>query len=390
MNCGSPIASPPTLDEEPGVVAAAQGGMSTLADWILLQRQPGVGAATFHRLLDEHGGPAEALAALRRAGRAPVGEADIAADLAWAERPGQHVITWDDRCYPARLREIPNPPPLLYVRGDPDLLALPQLAVVGSRSPSPDGRANAREFAAHFARCGLVVTSGLALGVDGAAHEGALHAQGATVAVLGCGVDRVYPARHLDLARRIVEGGGALVSELPLGTRPRREFFPARNRIISGLSLGVLVVEAAVHSGSLITARLAGEQGREVFAIPGSIHNPMARGCHRLIREGAKLVETAADVLEELGPLLGLGVSSPPTAPLEAVEPADDPALPDDPDHRAVLDALGYEPCSVDQVVARTGLKVEAVASILLVLELQGFVASASGGLYSRIHRRSR
>ncbi len=363
--------------------------MSEPIHWIALQCQPGVGPVTFRELLQRHGSPRQALAALREQGRLVEDEARWEADLAWLEAaPDRHLLTLDDPRYPPRLRELADAPPLLYVLGDPDLLALPQLAVVGSRNPTPDGRADAQRFAAHLARCGLVITSGLALGVDGAAHEGALEVEGATVAVLACGVDRVYPARHHALARRIVEGGGAVISERPLGSRPRREFFPARNRIISGLSLGVLVVEAAVHSGSLITARLAAEQGREVFAIPGSIHNPLSRGCHRLIRQGAKLVETAEDILEELGPLLGAGVSSPADTSSE-VPALSDAALPDDPDHRAVLEALGHRPCPVDEVVSRTGLNVEAVASILLVLELQGFVASAPGGLYSRTHRRS-
>ncbi len=363
--------------------------MSEPIHWIALQRQPGVGPVTFRELLQRHGGPRQALAALGEQGRLEVDEARWEADVAWLEADNtRHLITLDDPRYPSRLRELPDAPPLLYVVGDPELLTLAQLAVVGSRNPTPDGRADARRFAAHLARCGLVITSGLALGVDGAAHEGALEAEGGTVAVLACGVDRVYPASHHGLARRIVESGGALVAERPLGTRPRREFFPARNRIISGLSLGVLVVEAAIHSGSLITARLAAEQNREVFAIPGSIHNPLSRGCHRLIRQGAKLVETAEDVLEELGPLLGAGVSSPLETSSE-VPAFSDAALPDDPDHRAVLEALGHRPCPVDEVVARTGLKVEAVASMLLVLELQGFVASAPGGLYSRTHRRS-
>ncbi len=363
--------------------------MNALGEWIALHRQPGVGAVTYRRLLARHGTPAAALEALRRAGRAVSVETQVAADLAWLEGAAdRHLLTLADPRYPEALARLEDAPPLLYVQGDVDLLSMPQLAVVGSRNPTRDGRRAARDFAAHLAGCGLVITSGLALGIDGEAHEGALAAHGGTVAVLGCGLAHVYPARHRALARRILEAGGALVSELAPETPPRREFFPARNRIISGLALGVLVVEAAVHSGSLITARLAAEQGREVFAIPGSIHNPLARGCHRLIRQGAKLVETAADVLEELGPLLGAGVSSPQAAS-SAPAPESRPDLPTDPDHLAVLEALGHGPRGVDELVACSGLKPEAVASILLVLELQGYVASAPGGLYTRTHRRS-
>ncbi|MDX1655862.1 MAG: DNA-processing protein DprA, partial [Candidatus Competibacteraceae bacterium] len=272
--------------------------------------------------------------------------------------------------------------------GDIQLLNWPQLAVVGSRNPTPAGRETAREFAAHLARGGLAITSGLARGVDAAAHRGALEAEGATVAVLGTGPDRVYPARNRDLAHAIAATGGALVSELPPGTAVAAEHFPRRNRLISGLSLGVLVVEAALKSGSLITARLAAEQGREVFAIPGSIHNPLARGCHNLIRQGAKLVETAADILEELGAQAGLNppVENPQADPAQggsALQPQRDGAL--DEDYRYLLQCLGDGPVSVDALVERSTLTAEAVSSMLLILELQGFVAAAPGGLYARL-----
>lgn len=297
-------------------------------------------------------------------------------DLAWLEVPDNHLLRLADPAYPALLKEIHDPPPLLFVRGDPAHLARPQLAVVGTRNPTPAGRETAREFAAHLAGAGLTITSGLALGVDAAAHRGALEGDGITLAVLGTGPDRVYPAKHRDLAHAIA-ARGALVSEFCPGTVVQAEHFPRRNRIISGLSLGVLVVEAAVQSGSLITARQALEQGREVFAIPGSIHNPVARGCHALIRQGAKLVETAADILEELGALAGAVAPDRPPAPAAA------PAL--DEDYRRLLDSLGHEPVSVDLLVERCGLTAEAVSSMLLILELQGHVSAAPGGLYSRL-----
>jgi DNA processing protein len=276
------------------------------------------------------------------------------------------------------LREIPTPPPVLFVRGDPALLSRPQLAIVGTRNPTASGRRTAREFAAHLAGAGLVITSGLALGIDAEAHRGALE-QGWTVAVMGTGPDRLYPARHRELARQIAEQG-ALVSELPPGTPPNAENFPRRNRVISGLSLGTLVVEAATQSGSLISARLAGEQGREVFAIPGSIHNPMARGCHALIRQGAKLVETGADILEELGPLAAT-VTTPDPHPRDIPT---SPAVSPDPEHAALLALLGESPTAIDTLVERSGLTAEAVSSMLLIMELQGYVASA-GGFYTRL-----
>jgi DNA processing protein len=250
--------------------------------------------------------------------------------------------------------------------------------MVGARNPTTLGRETATRFAEHLAHGGLVITSGLALGIDAASHRGALAAHGETVAVLGNGPDEVYPSEHAALARSIVESG-LLVSEFPPGTPPRPQNFPRRNRIISGLSLGTLVVEAAVQSGSLITARLAAEQGREVFAIPGSIHSPLSKGCHRLIREGAKLVETAADVLAELQ------IPAPAEAPLP--EPADAQGVFTtllDKDYEILLDALGFEPARVDTLVARTGLTADVVASMLLILELEGRVGQQPGGIFCR------
>jgi DNA processing protein len=252
--------------------------------------------------------------------------------------------------------------------------------VVGSRNPTALGRDTAEQFAGHLAKAGLAITSGLALGIDAASHRGALAAGGRTVAVLGCGLDAIYPRGNAELAARVA-GNGALVSDLPTGTRPLKHHFPRRNRIISGLSVGTLVVEAALQSGSLITARLAAEQGREVFAIPGSIHNPMARGCHRLIRQGAKLVETAADIFAELGSLLaGFGAAI--RTELADVKQVFGAVL--DKDQEILLDALGFAPAGIDTLVARTGYAADAVASMLLILELEGRVAQQHGGLYCR------
>lgn len=300
-------------------------------------------------------------------------------DLAWLEQSGSHLLALDDLRYPPLLRQIPYPPPLLFVRGDSGCLRLPQLAIVGTRNPTPLGRETAHSFAAYLAGAGMVITSGLALGIDAAAHQGALSSGSRTIAVMGTSLDRVYPAKHRDLAHAIAEQG-ALVSEFPIGTSPAAGNFPQRNRLISGLALGVLVVEAAAQSGSLITARQAVEQGREVFAIPGSIHNPLAKGCHSLIRQGAKLVETAADILEELGSLAAAGAETS-TFSVE-VSPAANPL---DDDYRQLLAAIGDEPAGVDSLVERCGLTAEVVSSMLLILELEGYVAAVPGGLYCRL-----
>ena len=301
------------------------------------------------------------------------------------ERSGARLITVLDPDYPSLLRQIPDPPAALFARGDVTLLASPQLAMVGSRNPSVEGRRNAEEFAAYLVKCGLTITSGMALGIDAASHRGALKGGGRTVAVWGTGLDKAYPPRNRDLAEGIA-AQGLIVSEFPPGTPPLPIHFPRRNRIISGLSVGTLVVEAASRSGSLITARLASEQGREVFAIPGSIHNPMARGCHRLLREGAKLVESAADILEELAPLLG--IQTPEVALTAAADSAAE-APSEDPEYKLLLNSLDFAPTSVDALVERTGLTPEVVSSMLLMLELQGHVEASPGGRYSRVHKRS-
>jgi DNA processing protein len=368
---------------------AGQAPASTpeLALWLRFLRLPGIGARRRLELLN-YFGSIDALFASARgqltrllaALRADPDESQLAADLAWFREPRRHLLTWFDEDYPRLLRETPDPPAALFVTGARQLLAQPQLAVVGSRNATAAGRENARAFARELAQAGLVITSGMALGIDGAAHRGALEAGARTIAVMGTGLDRVYPARHRELAHAIAQHG-ALVSEFPLGTPPRPENFPIRNRIVSGLALGVLVVEAAERSGALITARLGSEQGREVFAIPGSIHSPLARGCHRLIRQGAKLVETARDILEELGPLAS--VVLPATGQTRASPSPGADALPEP--ARQLLACLGHDPITIDALIERSGLTADTVSSMLLVLELHGLVASGPGGTYQRL-----
>ncbi|MTI62947.1 DNA-processing protein DprA [Methylophaga sp.] len=357
-----------------------------LACWIALQRVPGLGPVTFTRLLEQYGSPAEILRQPKQLTGVSEKVMDgirkpdwqqVEADMAWLDQDNRHLITYDDARYPPLLREISDPPMLLYVQGDASLLSQWQLAIVGSRSPSPSGRNTAYDFARYLATGGLTIASGLAAGIDGAAHKGALAAGGKTLAVVATGLDRVYPAQHRDLAHQIVEQG-AMVSELPLGTSPRPELFPRRNRIISGLSLGTLIVEAALKSGSLITARMAMEQAREVFAIPGSIHNPLSRGCHQLIREGAKLVETADDILEELGALAGVNI------PEAEIEEAGSSSHEKDGDYRILFEHLGFDPIPIDKLIENSGLTADAVSSMLLLLELEGEVASLPGGRYVR------
>ncbi|MBI5450416.1 MAG: DNA-protecting protein DprA [Gammaproteobacteria bacterium] len=299
-------------------------------------------------------------------------------DLVWCDAASdRYIISLRDPAYPAQLREIHAPPPVLFITGHPAQLHRPQLAIVGSRNPTPTGRELAHEFAAQLARHGLAITSGLALGIDAASHHGALSAGGVTLAITGAGLDRIYPASHGELANSIA-ATGAVVSEFPVGTPPRAEHFPRRNRIISGLSLGILVVEAARRSGSLITARLALEQGREVFAIPGSIRNPLSSGCHALIRIGAKLVEECSDILEEI-PFAAQHCALP-----ETTRPADQVQRNLEGDPQKVLNSLGPEPIPVDVVITRSGLTAEKVSSILLMLELEQLVVLSPGGGYLR------
>lgn len=307
----------------------------------------------------------------------------IECDLAWLAQDRHHLITWNDLRYPVLLKEIPDPPLALFVDGNPDVLSGSALAMVGSRNPTATGLDNAEAFAAHLAAQGLTIVSGLAAGIDTAAHRGALRG-GTTIAVLGCGVDVIYPQQNKALADEIASKG-ALVSEFSLGTQPAVAHFPQRNRIISGLAVGTLVVEAAIRSGSLITARLASEQGREVFAIPGSIHNPMAKGCHSLIRQGAKLVDSAAHVLEELGPLLGI--------PEHRAEKESDGRENDAPkldlEYEKLLECMEDTSLTVDKLVARSGLTPDNVSSMLLIMELHGLIHTAPGGGYAKGPKRT-
>ncbi len=372
--------------------------MDRTSAWLTLYHAPSVGPVTFRRALDYFGSPEEVLqsnnALLSRSGvfkkqaidfltQADAKRAlSIKKDLQWLEGDDAHVILLESEDYPQLLKEIPDPPPLLFVRGNTDALLFPQLAIVGSRNPDVVGKEIARDFARRLAHAGLTITSGMALGIDAEAHWGALES-GKTIAVTGTGLDRVYPARNRDLAHEIVKQG-AIVSEFAVGTEPRPENFPRRNRIISGLSIGTLVVQAARKSGSLITARMSMEQGREVFAIPGSIHNPLARGSHLLIRQGAKLVETTEDIVEELGGMLNLLKEQ----LMEQVHSGEDIAKNDiDPETEQVLNVIGYETILVDQVVEICGLTTEAVSSIIMRLEIQGEVATAPGGRVMRLQK---
>ncbi len=350
-----------------------------------------------HQLLGHFEEPAEILSArpgmLRAAGLgsdavAALKDPDedaVSRALGWLQAdPDNHLVTIRDAAYPSRLRQLHDAPPLLFVRGSPEPLEDPLMAIVGSRNPSPAGRDNAYDFSSYLGRCGLGIVSGLALGIDGQAHLAALESGAPTIAVCATGLDEVYPPQHNNLAEDITRAG-ALVSEFYPGTPPRRENFPRRNRIISGLSVGLLVVEAGLRSGSLISARLAGEQGREVFAIPGSIHNPMSRGCHLLIKQGAKLVESGQDILTELAGLIELDEQVLPDRDTETVAAGGDL----DADYRRFLEACGYDPFTVDELVQRTKLTSAEVSSMLLILELQGYLESGPGGRYTRVSERS-
>ena len=362
-----------------------------LAAWLALVRVPGLGAIGIGTLLERLGSPEAVFVAsddelaacgMRKGARAGIRGLDwalIRPDLDWLEAAGRSCLTLHDPAYPRLLAETTGAPPILFIDGDPDCLSEPQVAVVGSRNPSPDGLAQARTFARDLSEYGIVVTSGLAAGIDGAAHQAALDAGGGTVAVLGTGIDRIYPERHRRLAASIRERG-ALVSEFPVGTPPRAEYFPRRNRIISGLAMGTLVVEATQRSGSLITARCCAEQGRELFAIPGSIRNPLAKGCHRLIRDGAKLTETVEDILEELSPLAGVILKQ------DAEQVPEAPCS--DPEHARILNEMGFAPISLDDLYMRSGVSASRLSAILLLLEMENRVISVPGGLYLRCKRQ--
>jgi len=308
---------------------------------------------------------------------------DIERDLAWLDNQKHGILFYDDPAYPRQLLEISDPPYALFYIGDTDFLHQPQLAMVGSRSPTAAGKQIAESFAEHLSQAGITITSGLALGIDAASHTGALKGMAGSVAVVANGLHTIYPKTNTRLAEAISENG-CIITESAVGIDPQKGLFPRRNRIISGLSIGTLVTEAAINSGSLITTRHAMEQGREVFAIPGSIHNPLSKGCHQLIKSGAKLVETAADILEELIPLVNCSSISHTSAPEASPLPADNSDLELDNSYQALLKDMEYEPVGIDELVERSNLGVSEVASMLLILELQGQVASKNG-LYSRI-----
>lgn len=361
----------------------------TLRQWLALLRAPGIGAVRFQKILCVSNGINEVFdgnldlfthVGLPEETRQYLKQPDwalIDQDIAWLQQTNNHIISLQDSRYPTLLKAIDSAPPLLFLHGNIECLSDPQLAIVGSRNPSPSGRETAQQFAHHLAQLGLTITSGLALGIDAASHQGALQAKGCTIAVMGAGLKRIYPAQHRDLAHQIAEQG-LLVSEFPPDTPVKPKNFPQRNRIISGLSVGTLIVEAAIRSGSLITARYANEQGREVFAIPGSIHNPLARGCHKLIQQGAKLIETAQDILEELAPLIHLSLATPVEASIETNK--DNPAI--DTEYQQLLEAIDHHPVTIDQLVIRTQFNPETLSSMLLILELKGHI-NAKNGVYS-------
>ena len=350
---------------------------TSAAAWAELAHK-GLPPAAMALLLRAFGAPAPVLAASRAQLSAvlptgaverlltPVPPQALAHTLAWLALPGNELIAWDDPDYPQALLELGHAPPVLYFTGQRAILNRPALAIVGSRNATPQGLDNATAFAHALSAAGFAIVSGLAQGIDAAAHVGAMRGAGSTIAVVGTGLDRVYPAQHRALAHAIA-GAGGLLSEFPPGTPPLPHHFPRRNRLIAGLARGVLVVEAALSSGSLITARLAGEAGREVFAIPGSIHSPLARGCHRLIRDGAKLVETAQDILDELHS----GARAPPAVAVEA------------PSH-PLLEALGDDPADVDTLCARTAQPAATVLETLVLLELDGRVMALPGGRWQQ------
>ena len=382
--------------------------MDELRAWMIALRTPGLGPSGLReRLAASNNDIGAVLSQLRQAppgepARAWLQRPDeqrLAEDMAWLSQPAHRLLRCIEADFPPQLENIPQPPAALFVVGDPSLLLYPQVAIVGARHASTGGLSHARAFALALTQAGFAITSGMADGIDGAAHAAALDAGSPTLAVIGTGPDRVYPRKHHALARRIAEHG-ALISEFPPGTAARADHFPRRNRLIAGLSLGTLVVEAGLQSGSLITARLAAEQGREVFALPGSIHNPQARGCHRLIRDGARLVETAGEIIETLAPAARmLGVE---LADRLAADSSDDVGRPpaeigagaafdeysstgNDADYRRLWSELGHEPATLDELVQRTGQSAASVSSMLLMLELEAKVETLPGNRYQRL-----
>jgi DNA processing protein len=377
-----------------------KGAATKQRDWLVILNAPSVGGASLIKVIEALGGASAVAGASTRdltrrglsdkaaAAITEPDEAQIESDLKWLSHPNHHLLCWDDDAYPALLRRINGPPAALFIDGDPGCLWQPQIAIIGSRNPTAGGLDHARDFATTLARQGMTITSGLAGGIDSAAHTAALDAGSLTIAVNGTGLDRVYPASSRAVAERI-RSQGAMISELPLGSPPRRQHFPSRNRIISGLSLAVLVVEAGLNSGTLITARKGAEQGREVFALPGSLHNPMAKGCHRLIREGARLVETTADIMQELGPVaaelqmeIRQRLEQPDSNEEKTVHRQQD--LLDDSDYSSVWKVLAYDPKPVDVIIQQSGLSAREISSMLLMMELKGMVKKQPDGRYVR------
>lgn len=379
-------------------------------DWLILLNAPSFGGASLINTIEAFGGAsAVASASARELARHGLSEETVAGitrpdqrtiehTQQWLAHERHHLLCWDDEDYPVLLRRITGPPAAIYVDGDPGCLWQPQIAVIGSRNPTAGGLEHAHDFASTLARMGMTITSGLASGIDTAAHRAALSVGAQTIAVNGTGLDSIYPASSREVGEQIPLQG-AMVSELPLGSKALRQHFPSRNRIISGLSLAVLVIEAGLNSGTLITARKAAEQGRDVFALPGSLNNPMAKGCHRLIREGARLVETAADILQELGPVAAelkmeiqqrLNLSD--TAGSVPGERAPSPRSPesispdllDDSDYSAIWAVLSFDPKPVDSIIEITGLKAREVSSMLLMMELKGMVKKSTNGRFVR------
>ena len=368
-----------------------------VSQWLTLNQTLGLGNAAFCQLLAKFGSP-EGIFNAKLSQLREVVEDDIAQKISkgvaidaiaptlkWLEKDNAHIVTFADNTYPQKLLEISNPPAVLYAIGNLHWLNHPTIAMVGSRSATPQGEKNAEEFAKSLCEQGLCVISGMALGIDGAAHRGALKANGATIAVVGTGLDIVYPARHRDLAHNIAERG-LILSEFPLGTPSKAQNFPRRNRLISGLSLGCLVVEANIDSGSLITARLATEQGREVFAIPGSIHSPVTKGCHQLIKQGAKLVESVQDILEEIN-WTAIVNSLPSKNSLPSISPSG--LLVDlsanSLQANTVLDLMGFDPVNFERIRTNSGLTTEVLSSMLMLLELENKITSLAGGNYQRL-----
>jgi DNA processing protein len=357
---------------------------SALEAWVRLASIPGISSTSQRKLLATFGEPAAALQASTNDVAAVLGQRALQAwrngpdaalvdhALNWLQAAGNRLVTLADAAYPPALLNTPDPPPVLYAKGRPELLQRRSIAIVGARSATPGGMRDAEAFAEALGHAGLTIVSGLANGIDTAAHRGGLQTEASSIAVVATGLDKVYPARNRDLAHRLAEQG-LLLSEFPLGTPPLAANFPRRNRVISGLAAGTLVVEAALHSGSLITARQALEQGREVFAIPGSIHSPLSKGCHWLIKQGAKLVESASDVLEELGIIC--------PAPLPSRGPL--PALPED--EANLLEAMGYAPVDIDSLCEQVNTPVGIISTLLLKLELGGHISRLPGGLFQRL-----